>query len=432
MRALWMTDVLPQPVREHLGLPANPGPQAWVDRLAEELSRRGKVHVEIAAPAPQAFAPFEAGDVRYHGLPAPPERGRVGRILQGWRHRPASPEMLAAAGVLIARERPDLVHLQGTESVLGPAAVAGPAPCLVSLQGLMQACAPLYFAGRTPAELALLVLSEDFVKGRGVAQDYVRYRQLARREVEVMRAARWFVGRTDWDRAVLAATNSAAAYFHCEEIVREEFWGADWTAAAASRTKGPRLYSTSSRMPFKGAETLLRAVALLLPAYPGLRLRVAGVPAGEEMDRLYRRAARRLGVDGAVDWLGRLDAAAIAAELEAADVFVYPSHIDNSPNAIVEAMLAGTPVVASYTGGIPSLLRGGEEGLLAPRGDAPAFAAAVRRLLDDPRLAGRLGAAARARARERNDPARVTARMTEIYTAVVAAANERPPAEVES
>ncbi len=433
LRALWLTDVLPQPVREHLGQPAYPGPQAWVDRLAEELARSGDVRVEIAAPCTTAFTPFEAGGVWYHGVPAPPDGGRVGRIMRGWRHRLTAPETLAATGALIARLRPDLVHLQGTESVLGPAAVAGPAPCLVSLQGLMQACAPLYFAGRTAGDVARLVLSEDFVKGRGVAQGYVRYRQLARQEVEVMRAARWFAGRTDWDRAVLVATNPSAAYFHCDEIVRDEFGDADWAAAAGRRAAGPSLYSTASAMPFKGTETLLRAAALLLPDHPGLRVRVAGVPEGSEMDRLHRRAARRLGVDGAVSWLGRLDAAAIAAELEAADAFVYPSHIDNSPNAVVEAMLAGTPVVASYTGGIPSLLEDGAQGLLVPRGDAPALAAAVRRLLDDRDLAARLGAAARARARRRNDPERVRERMTEIYQAVVAESCDRHrPAEVTS
>ncbi|NLE23119.1 MAG: glycosyltransferase family 4 protein [Actinobacteria bacterium] len=421
LRALWLTDVLPQPVRRHLGQPAYPGPQAWVDRLAEELVRSGDVRVEIAAPCSTSFTPFEASGVWYHGVPAPPDGGRIGRILQGWRHRLAAPETLGAVGALVARLRPDLVHVQGTESVLGPAAVAGTAPCLVSLQGLMQACAPLYFAGRTPGDVARLVLSEDFVKGRGVAQGYVRYRQLARQEAAVMRAGRWFVGRTDWDRAVLLATNPSATYFHCDEIVRDEFWDADWAAAGGRRTRGPRLYSTASAMPFKGTETLLRAAALLLPDHPGLRMRVAGVPDGSEMDRLYRRAARRLGIDAAVDWLGRLDAAAIAAELEAADAFVYPSHIDNSPNAVVEAMLAGTPVVASFTGGIPSLLEDGAEGLLVPRGDAPALAAAVRRLLDDRELAARLGSAARARARRRNDPARVTARMTEIYREVVAA-----------
>jgi glycosyltransferase involved in cell wall biosynthesis len=407
-------------VRAHLGLPANPGPQAWVDRLAEELVRRGDVEIQIAAPSAQPFEPFAAGGVRYHGLPASASGGRLRRIAAGWRHRLVAPETPAAANALIDRLHPDLVHVHGTESVLGPVAAAGSAPCVVSLQGLVQQCEPLYFAGRTPAEVARLVLSDDFVKGRGVAHGYVRYRQLARREAGVMRTARWFIGRTEWDRAVLAAANPSASYFHCDEIVRPEFWAADWSVAPRG-AGGPRLYTTSSLMPFKGTETLLAAAAVLRRGgAAGLRLRIAGVPAGSEMDRLYRRAARRLGVADAVDWLGRLDAGEIVSELEAADVFVYPSHIDNSPNAVVEAMLAGAPVAASYTGGIPSLLRDGEEGLLVPRGDAAALAGAVRRLLDDPDLAARLGAAARRRSRERNDPERVAARTTEIYRCIVA------------
>ena len=52
-----------------------------------------------------------------------------------------------------------------------------------------------------------------------------------------------------------------------------------------------------------------------------------------------------------VDWLGRLDADRIVEELLAADVFVYPSHVDNSPNSVVEAMAVGVPIVASCVGG---------------------------------------------------------------------------------
>jgi glycosyltransferase involved in cell wall biosynthesis len=298
---------------------------------------------------------------------------------------------------------------------------------VVSLQGLLQLYARAYFAGRTPCEVARLVLSRDFIQGRGVAHGYVRYRQLARQEVAVMRAAHWFIGRTEWDRAALAATNPSATYFHCDEIMRADFWDADWAATAGRRAAAPdvRLYSTSSIMPFKGTETLLEAAAVLRRrGVSRLRVRIAGVPPGSQVEGLYLRTARRLGVADVVDWLGRLDAGSIVDELESAAVFVYPSHIDNSPNALVEAMLAGAPIVASYAGGIPSMLATGEEGLLVPRGDAPALAGAVHALLDDPGLAARLGRAARERARRRNDPERIADRTLEIYRTVIAAAQD--------
>ena len=120
---------------------------------------------------------------------------------------------------------------------------------------------------------------------------------------------------------------------------------------------------------------------------------------GSEVDGLYRRAARRLGVKAASAWLGRLAAAEIVAELAAADVFVYPSHVDNSPNSVVEAMLVGTPDGGDAVGGVPTLMKDGEEGLLCPRGDAAALAGAIGRLLADRALAARCSAAARATAR---------------------------------
>ena len=89
-------------------------------------------------------------------------------------------------------------------------------------------------------------------------------------------------------------------------------------------------------------------------------------------------------------------------------------------------MLVGVPFVASRVGGIPTLLADGEQGLLVAAGDAPALAAAVGRLLADRALAARLGAAARAVALTRHDPARISARTMEIYEDV---AGRRRPGE---
>ena len=80
IHALWFTDVQPREVRRHLGLPPEHGPQAWVDRLAEELSGRADVKLEIASPGTQPYEPFTAGEVRYHGLLAPLESSRMRRV----------------------------------------------------------------------------------------------------------------------------------------------------------------------------------------------------------------------------------------------------------------------------------------------------------------------------------------------------------------
>jgi glycosyltransferase involved in cell wall biosynthesis len=185
--------------------------------------------------------------------------------------------------------------------------------------------------------------------------------------------------------------------------MRAEFYEADWSRG---EHEGATLYSTSSGLMGKGTECLIEAVAILARrGVAGVRARIAGVQAGSEIDRIYRLAARRCGVADRIHWLGRLGAPGIVEELEAADLFVYPTHVDNSPNALVEAMLAGTPTVASAVGGVPTLMRHGCEGLLVPRGDAAALATAVAGLLDDRNEASRLGAAARGGTDAKRSPA---------------------------
>lgn len=82
----------------------------------------------------------------------------------------------------------------------------------------------------------------------------------------------------------------------------------------------------------------------------------------------------------------------------AADLFVMPSLWEGLPLAVLEAMCVGNPVVASRTSGIPEAIRHEEDGILVEPGDAAALANALSRLLSNPGLRGRLGAAALRRA----------------------------------
>lgn len=142
----------------------------------------------------------------------------------------------------------------------------------------------------------------------------------------------------------------------------------------------------------KGFDVLVRALAEL----EGVTAVVVGD--GAEREALLR-LARELGVGERLLMPGRSEEA--RRWLTAFDVFTVPSRAEGLPLVIVEAMLAGLPVVASDVGSIPEAVVDGETGLLVPPEDPAALAAALRRLLESPDAARAMGERGRARARER-------------------------------
>jgi glycosyltransferase involved in cell wall biosynthesis len=154
--------------------------------------------------------------------------------------------------------------------------------------------------------------------------------------------------------------------------------------------------------------TLVRALALL-PDQPFSALLV-----GDGPDRpVIEAEIRSLGLTSKVELTGARDD--VADLLAGSDLFVLSSRSEGGPIAVLEAMAAGLPVVASDVGGIPELVEDAVTGLLVPAGDPGALAAALGRLLAEPRLRRELGTAGRRRARERFDVSAQRSAHLELY-----------------
>jgi glycosyltransferase involved in cell wall biosynthesis len=139
--------------------------------------------------------------------------------------------------------------------------------------------------------------------------------------------------------------------------------------------------------PNKGFDVLLRAIALL----PRGHLYLAG--AGPE-EAALRALAAELGITDRVSFLGwRRD---IGALLAAADMFICSSRHEPLGNVVLEAWSAAKPVIAAAAQGPTELISDGADGLLVPKEDAPALAAAITGLAENPARASALGAAGRA------------------------------------
>lgn len=142
----------------------------------------------------------------------------------------------------------------------------------------------------------------------------------------------------------------------------------------------------------KGFDTLLRAAARALPCHPGYRLVVVGDgPLREELVGL----ARELGLSGRVEWIPMLSRSEIARRMARARLLVLSSVSEGTPLVVIEALAAGTPVLATDVGGTRAVV--GDCGVVVPPRDPEALAAALSGLLADP---GRLVALA-SKARER-------------------------------
>lgn len=147
--------------------------------------------------------------------------------------------------------------------------------------------------------------------------------------------------------------------------------------------QAPHLLVARNLEAIYGNDTALRAFALLSQHYPAATLTLAG--AGPEADSLAA-LARELGVADRVRFPGRLDRDEMAALYRDADLMLNASRVDNMPNAILEAMASGVPVITTDAGGIPFIVEQGRTAMLVPVDDAAALATATREVLDDAAL----------------------------------------------
>jgi glycosyltransferase involved in cell wall biosynthesis len=325
---------------------------------------------------------------------------------------------------LVAEFQPEVMHFHGTEASYGLLLKKGDltGPAVISLQGILWALKRYHHAGISLSDLFGSFRLRDFIGKHGFYRGAIINRKRIRNvEIPIFQNEAIFIGRTLYDRACLRAINPHAQYRHCDEVLRPPFYKIQRDPFRIARHS---IFTSAGGVPLKGLHCLLKAIAIIKEEFPDVALRIPRSAPGKSIkdygyDRYLNRLVDKLNLKSHVLFLGTISAERMAEEMSRAHLYAHPSYADNSPNGLCEALMAGTPVAASYAGGIPSLVKDRETALCFPVGDEVVLAECLRELFLSDELSERLGRQARQEALRRHDPASIARNTIEIYSSAI-------------
>ena len=270
---------------------------------------------------------------------------------------------------------PDIVQVWGCENFYARIINYVSKPVLIHIQGLASSVINHYI----PLQFSIDDLSkaDGFVDSkilhRGHLQRYNEFKMKVDSELSISKKCKYWIGRTDWDKKSILSMNPDAKYFHCDEFLREDFLASRWKYHYNGHLV---IQSTISNSWYKGVDSILKTAQVLCRNKEIFEWNVCGISASSSM---VKRMQKKLGIVATkvhVNFLGSHPANIITEKLLTCDVYVHPSHIENSSNAICEAMALGVPVIAEYVGGNPTVLIN-DSGLLVQPYDPYCMAQAI-------------------------------------------------------
>lgn len=360
-------------------------PTSWVVNLLPLLAVRSDLEVHLVSLGTYLDGDFRFSDggIHYHFL-------RGARI----RYQLATFFTIDKSKIHteLRQIQPDIVEAFGTEAGFSYAGVTSKYPCIVYITGIVN-----YLFNRVkinPASLQWL----RFLIAQFVERDTVR-------------RGKYFFVENEFAEQFVRSLNLKASIYKIPNIINPIFFSL--TTGLSTRCKSLLFVGAVSEKR-KGAWVLLEAFFQLYTQFPDLELAMVGPYDQIDMERLYKQLGERR-MTKAVRLYGLKPPEFIANLMQDGAILIHPALMDFSPNSVLEAMVAGIPVVASRVGGIPYMVEEGVTGLLAEPGNSEDLVKKITFLLEHPAAAKSLGENAARKMRRHLNHERIVEEIVTIY-----------------
>jgi glycosyltransferase involved in cell wall biosynthesis len=356
-------------------------PASWIQNLCRELATRDDLQIRVYCHTRAVRRRYETRQERLEFVFLPKvEPARFDPLY-----------LYLPARWIIRREirtyQPDVIHAHGTESWCGISAVEQTVPSIISIQGIMA------------------LLSEHL--GDAALRRWISVSL----EKKAICRARALIAKAAFAETWARSLNSTCLIRRIPNPLNRALLDVH------PNYRQPLALCIGSLTHLKGVDIVLRAFARL--SIPQARLAIIGDgPLCSSLEKL----ASELGVRSRVEFTGRLYHAAIMEKMATAQILMFGSRMDTSPNVVHEAQAAGLPVVATSAGGTPELVEHGRDGYLVRKDDPAAMAEATEQLLGWPERCRLFGQAGREKVARIHNPHRIADLHVEYYHEVASLA----------
>lgn len=288
---------------------------------------------------------------------------------------------------IVLEQRPDIIHIWGTECFTWcwSKSLFDICPVIVDMQGMLSTVVENFYGGLTLCERIKCIRLKELIKPTSSLQ-YCKYRYKKKSivEREIIESLSDISVQSNWIENQVLAINPTCNIIKTRIVLRPEFYYAHRWKVNSRKV----LFSTATMVtPLKGLHLLLKSLSIIKKVIPDIKLRLAGgVQTGIRKSgyaKLILSLVDKYNLRDNVVFLGELTANDLIKEYQNASVFVNPSFVESYSLVVAEAMYIGTPVVASYVGGMAELGENMKSILYFPKGDYVSCAFQVLRLLRD-------------------------------------------------
>lgn len=420
MKILWLVNIVMPELAVHLGREATVF-GGWLDGAKRALCRSdNQLVICTTQPNGESAGCYDLSGVRYYIT----ESSSI-------------PNMQRAFSDILEKEKPDIVHIYGTEfeHAYAMASVSEVERTLVTIQGSLIICKDLAFASM-PEKICKDNIYHKLLRklkkgGQSIELQKQSFEKRAAYEEKILKRVKYINGGSRWGNSVARSVNPDCHTLDCNLILRESFYdGEMWSYDECDKHSIYVLFS----YPIKGFHKFLEALAIIKTQYPDVKVNVVA-------DTLYYRSytglkrkimelapdyqwyvqelVEKYGLRDNLNFLGYLNESQVKEKLLKSNAFVSASAIENQSTALGEAMMLGVPCVASCVGAIQEMIDDGTDGFIYPFNEPHLLADSICRIFADEKLAAEFSVKGSEHSKNTYDREKNSEKLIDMYKAII-------------